>query len=53
MLTLQHVFQRKKSSEKVLQKENDICCLCGDNKHFSKFTDIFSSVGRQKGIAEN
>ena len=38
--------------KKYYKGKNDICCLCGDDKLSGKFTDIFSSVGRRKGIAE-
>lgn len=28
------------------------CCLCGDDKSTSRFTKVFSSVGKQKKISE-
>ena len=33
-------------------KDVIFCCLCGDDKSSSRFTKVFSSVGKQKKLSE-
>ncbi|CAB4039107.1 PREDICTED: uncharacterized protein LOC107326879 [Paramuricea clavata] len=33
-------------------KNGNFCCVCGDDKSGSRFTKIFSTAGKEKGLSE-